>query len=174
MRGWISLAYERVLTACGFLVGLTIVIIAVLISLDVLLRNLELYSSGALLELTEYALFITTFVGAPWVLWQGSHVRVDLVLTVVSAAVARALELVADAAGLFFSAVMGWHGFSVALVSFQRGDLIVKELVVPEWTLMVFVPLSCLLLVIEFARRMVVAWRTPAHTHAANKPQEGF
>jgi len=174
MRGRISLAYELVLTGCGFVVGLTIVIIAVLISLDVLLRNLDLYNSGALLELTEYALFITTFIGAPWVLWLGGHVRVDLVLTVVPAPVARVLEILADTAGLFFSGLMGWHGFSVALVSFERGDLIVKELVVPEWTLMVFIPVSCLLLVIEFLRRIVVTWRAPPQAHAAGELHEGF
>jgi TRAP-type transport system small permease protein len=174
MRGRISLAYERLLTGCGFVVGLTIVIIAVLISLDVLLRNLELYSSGALLELTEYALFITTFIGAPWVLWLGSHVRVDILLTVVPAPVARAMEIAADTAGLLFSCVLGWHGFSVALVSFERGDLIVKELVVPEWTLMAFIPASCLLLAIEFLRRIVVTWRAPQRAHAAGELHEGF
>ena len=174
MRGRINSAYELVLTGCGFIVGLTILVIAVLISLDVLLRNLDLYSSGALLELTEYALFVTTFVGAPWVLWLGSHVRVDLVLTVAPAPVARAMEIVADTAGLFFSGVMGWHGFSVALVSFERGDLIVKELVVPEWTLMMFIPISCLLLAIEFLRRIVITWRGPPQAHAADELREGF
>ena len=174
MWGRINSAYELVLTGCGFIVGLTILVIAVLISLDVLLRNLDLYSFGALLELTEYALFVTTFVGAPWVLWLGSHVRVDLVLTVAPAPVARAMEIVADTAGLFFSGVMGWHGFSVALVSFERGDLIVKELVVPEWTLMIVIPISCLLLAIEFLRRIVITWRGPPQAHAADELREGF
>jgi TRAP-type transport system small permease protein len=166
MRGRISLVYERLLTGCGFIVGFTIVIIAVLITLDVLLRNLDLYSSGALLELTEYALFVITFVGAPWVLWLGGHVRVDLLFTVVPAPFARAMEIVADAAGLFFSGVMGWHGFSVALVSFERGDLIVKQLVVPEWILMAVIPASCALLSVEFLRRIVATWRAPLRVPA--------
>ncbi len=174
MRGRISLVYERLLTTCGFIVGLTIVIIAVLITLDVLLRNLDLYSSGALLELTEYALFVITFIGAPWVLWLGSHVRVDLLFTVVPAPVARVLEIIADGAGLFFSVVMGWHGFSVALVSFERGDLIVKQLVVPEWTLMAFIPASCVLLSIEFLRRIAAIWHAPLRAQADGPHPEGL
>ena len=166
MRGRISLVYERLLAGCGFIVGLTIVIIAVLITLDVLLRNLDLYSSGALLELTEYALFVMTFVGAPWVLWLGSHVRVDLLFTVVPTSVARVMEIVADGAGLFCCGVMGWHGFRVALVSFERGDLIVKQLVVPEWILMAVIPVSCVLLCIEFLRRITAAWHVPLHARA--------
>jgi len=174
MRARISQIYERLLTACGFVAGMTFVLLAVLIALDVLLRNLGLFSSGALLEITEYALFATTFLAAPWVLWLGNHVRVDLVLTMVPTPVALILEIVADLAGLVCSVMLGWHGFNVALVSFQRGDLIVKQLVVPEWTLMMFIPASCLLLAIEFIRRIVVAWRAPPQPYAVSPQSEGF
>lgn len=174
MRACISLAYERLLTGCGFVAGATLVALAVLITLDVLLRNLGVFSSGALLEITEYSLFVTTFIAAPWVLWLGSHVRVDLVLTQAPVRIARLMEVVADCVGLICSALLGWHGLSVTLVSFQRGDLIVKQLVVPEWTLMMFIPLSCLLLIIEFVRRIVVVWRTPLQSYAVSRPREGF
>ena len=174
MRAWISLAYGRLLRSCGFVAGLTFVVLAFLIALDVVLRNLGLFSSGALLEITEYALFVTTFLAAPWVLWLGSHVRVDLVLLQVPAPVARWMEIIADYAGLVCSLILGWHGLNVTLVSFQRGDLIVKELVVAEWMLMMFIPLGCALLAIEFLRRLVVAWLSPPHSHEAGQPREGF
>ncbi|OGA51306.1 MAG: hypothetical protein A3G25_20070 [Betaproteobacteria bacterium RIFCSPLOWO2_12_FULL_63_13] len=174
MRARISLAYQGLLAGCGFLAGATFAVLAALISLDVLLRNLGLFNSSELLEITEYALFVTTFIAAPWVLSQGSHVRVDLVLTQVPAPVARWMEITADAAGLFCSALLGWHGFNVALVSFQRGDLIVKQLVVEEWTLIMFIPASCLLLAIEFLRRILTAWRSPPQSHAIGGPREGF
>jgi TRAP-type C4-dicarboxylate transport system permease small subunit len=174
MSARLAVAYERLLTACGFVAGATLVALAVLITLDVLLRNLNLFSSGALLEITEYVLFATTFIAAPWVLWLGSHVRVDLVLSQVPVPVARLMEIVADFAGLICSGLLGWHGFSVTLVSFQRGDLIVKQLVVPEWTLIMFIPAGCILLVIEFLRRIVVVWRTPSQSYAVGRKREGF
>ena len=174
MRARLYTAYERLLTGCGLFSGSTLVVLAVLITLDVFLRNLGLFSSGALLEITEYALFVTTFIAAPWVLWLGSHVRVDLVLSQVPAPVARVMEIVADAVGAACSAVLGWHGLNVTLVSFQRGDLIVKQLVVPEWMLMMVIPLSCLLLVVEFLRRIVIVWRTPRHAYAVSRTKEGL
>jgi TRAP-type C4-dicarboxylate transport system permease small subunit len=174
MRAGLSTAYERLLTGCGLFAGVTLVVLAVLITLDVFLRNLGLFSSGALLEITEYALFVTTFAAAPWVLWLGSHVRVDLVLSQVPAPVARLMEIVADAAGAVCAAVLGWHGLNVTLVSFQRGDLIVKQLVVPEWTLMMFIPLSCLLMVVEFLRRIVVVWRTQPQVYEVSRTREGL
>lgn len=170
----LNTAYERVLMGCGLFAGTTLVVLAVLISCDVLLRNLGLFSSGALLELTEYALFITTFIAAPWVLWLGSHVRVDLVVSLVPAAAARIMEICADAVGVICSALLGWHGLRVTLVSFQRGDLIVKQLVIPEWTLMMFIPLSCVLLVIEFLRRIVMVYRTSPELYAIRRTGEGL
>lgn len=174
MRERIGLAYAWLLTCCGFAAGATLFLLALLITLDVLLRNLGLFSSGALLEITEYALFATTFIAAPWVLWLGSHVRVDLMLTQVPPPVARLMEIAADSVGLACSALLGWHGLGVTLETFQRGTLIVKQLVVPEWMLMLFIPVSCLLLVIEFLRRIVVAWRTPPRMHVPSRPREGF
>jgi TRAP-type C4-dicarboxylate transport system permease small subunit len=174
MRARLNTAYGRLLTGCGLFAGVTLVVLAVLITLDVLLRNLGLFSSGALLEITEYALFVTTFIAAPWVLWLGSHVRVDLVLSQVPAPVARLMEIVADAVGAACAAVLGWHGLNVTLVSLQRGDLIVKQLVVPEWTLMMFIPLSCLLMVIEFLRRIVTVWRTQPQVYEVSRTREGL
>lgn len=174
MHAGLNTAYERLLTGCGLFAGATLALLAVLITLDVFLRNLGLFSSGALLEVTEYALFVTTFIAAPWVLWLGSHVRVDLVLSQVPAAVARLMEIVGDAVGAVCSGLLGWHGLNVTLVSFQRGDLIVKQLVVPEWILMMFIPMSCLLLVVEFLRRIVAVWRTQAQAYAVERTREGL
>jgi len=84
------------------------------------------------------------------------------------------MEIAADMAGAVCSGLLGWHGFNVTLVSFQRGDLIVKQLVVPEWMLIMFIPLSCLLLVIEFLRRIVVLWRTRPQDYAVDRTGEGL
>ena len=152
-------AYDRVLTATGFLCGAVFVVLAVLISLDVLLRNIGVYSSAWLLEVTEYALFATTFLAAPWVLRLASHVRVDLVVSLVPAAVARRLELSADAAGFVCALLLARHGWRIALDAFVRGDLIVKELIVPEWWLLAVIPVSGTMMAIEFARRFAATAR---------------
>lgn len=150
-----GVAFDRLLLALAAVAGGVICAVAVLITLDVVLRNLGLASFTWLLEVAEYALFVTTFIAAPWVLSLGSHVRVDIVLTSVSAATARILELVVCVLGAAICLTLGWHGLRVTGDSFFRGDLIYKELVVPEWILLVFIPFGCLLLTIEFVRRFL-------------------
>ena len=148
-------AFDRLLLALAAIAGAVICAVAVLITLDVVLRNLGLASFTWLLEVAEYALFITTFIAAPWVLSLGSHVRVDILITSVSAATARLLELAVSVLGAVICLILGWHGLRVTADSFFRGDLIYKELVVPEWMLLIFIPFGCLLLTIVFVRRFV-------------------
>jgi TRAP-type C4-dicarboxylate transport system permease small subunit len=125
-----------------------------------------------LLELSEYALYVTTFIAAPWVLSLGSHVRVDLLTVSVPPAAARILEVLADILGLAISAIMGWYGLRVVMDGIARGDLIYKEIVIPEWWLLVFIPFGCLLLAVEFLRRLC---RTLLGDQSAAGPlTEGF
>lgn len=166
-------AYDALLKAFGFLAGSTFAALSVAISIDVLLRNLNVFSSAALLEITEYALFATTFLAAPWVLAQGAHVRVDLVISSVPKAFARLLEIIADIAGLVIVGLLGWHGLRVTYDSFTRGDVILKHLAVTEWWLLAIIPVSCAMLSVEFLRRLSRALKDGPLDLTA-KPSDGL
>jgi len=170
MQRTVSLAYDRLLAACGLAAGIAIAIMAVLITLNVALRNLGLANFPWLLEVSEYVLYIGTFMAAPWVLRLGAHVRVDLVVGSVPRPVARLLNLAADLAGAFLSAVLGWYGARIAWEAFTRGDLLFKEIVIPEWPLLVVIPVSGLLLTIEFIRRIAAGSQPPSDTAPADGP----
>lgn len=156
MAARLAKLYSLVLIGCGGFAGFVFMTMAVLVSLDVILRNLGIVNFPWLLELSEYALYAATFMAAPWVLHLGSHVRVDLIVSALPRALARICELIADVAGFAVVAVVGWYGLRVTLDSYGRGDLVVKELVVPEWILLVFIPLACLLMAVEFSRRIAL------------------
>jgi len=153
----LATAYRGLIRAMSLAAALILGVLAVLISLDVALRNLGIVTFPWLLELSEYALFAATFLAAPWVLRIGGHVRVDVLISVLPArasALLRALALVAGALG---SAVLAWHGLRITVEAFSRGNVIAKELVVPEWWLLAFIPLSSAVLAAEFVRQLLGA-----------------
>jgi TRAP-type C4-dicarboxylate transport system permease small subunit len=147
-------AYRGLLAALGLAAGAAIGILAVLISLDVVLRNLGLLNFPWLLEVSEYVVYYATLLAAPWVLHQGAHVRVDLLATMLPARWAARLERLADGLGLLLSLVLARHGGRIAWDAYERGDLLFKELVIPEWPLLVAIPLAGALLAVEFALRL--------------------
>jgi len=165
-------AYSALLDACGFAAGAAITVMAVLVTLNVILRGTGVGNLPWLLEVSEYVLYTATFMAAPWVLRLGAHVRVDLLLAVTPGAAGRVINYVADGAGLVFSLVLARHGFNVASEAFARGDVLFKELVVPEWPLLAVIPASGALLAIEFARRLARPSSEAATT--ADQPTDGL
>ena len=77
--------YGGLVLALAALVAISIAAIAILIPLDLLIRNLGWGNMPWLYEGVEYALYVGVFLAAPWVLHQGAHVRVDLLPTMLPA-----------------------------------------------------------------------------------------
>jgi TRAP-type C4-dicarboxylate transport system permease small subunit len=150
----IANAYERLLDGFGVLAGAAIAFLAILVSIDVVIRNLGIGNLPWLLEVAEYGLYVTTFLAAPWALHLGAHVRVDVLVRVVPRPVAFCLDGIADLIGLAASAVLFVHGLEATAASYADGSLLFKELVVTEWYLLAAMPFASTFLIIEFLCRL--------------------
>lgn len=149
--------YHALMQACGGAAALALGLAALLVALDVVLRNLNAMALPWVVEVSEYSLPIATFLAAPWILYRNEHVRLDLLLTALPRGVARAVDRVADVAGLLICLVFLWFGVYVIIDSARHGSIVDKTLSFPEWWLYVPVPFCFALLSIEFVRRMLVA-----------------
>ena len=150
VRAYLGLLHAGAVAAALLLGGL-----ALLVTADVVARNLGWGTLPWILEVSEYCLPLATFLVAPWLLARGEHVRVDVVLTILPRRIARALERAADAAGLAVSAVFVAYGIRAITSSVQQGSLVMKSIVFPEWWLFAPVPVSFALLAVEFLRRLL-------------------
>ncbi len=164
--------YDRFLGFCGLIAGISIAAVAVMVTLDVVLRNLGIGNFPWLIEVVEYELYVATFLATPWVLHQGAHVRVDLLPTLLPPPVARALEVLTDVIGTAISSVLFYYGLAAATDAFDLGSMIFKELVVAEWWLLSILPLSAAMLTVEFLRRLYRVFRGRPPT-APETPVEG-
>jgi TRAP-type C4-dicarboxylate transport system permease small subunit len=150
----LSQAYGRVLDglmliACLLLLGMTL-----LIGADVATRNLGLGGIAWSGEISEDILYLLTLLAAPWLLRQGQHIRVDILLRALPARTGWLLEWVGDAVGLACSLYFIWYGSKVVAASYQAGAVTIKTLVTPEWWLLAPLPVAFLLFAIEFVFRM--------------------
>jgi TRAP-type C4-dicarboxylate transport system permease small subunit len=165
--------YAWLLDSCGTLAGLILAALAVLVSIDVLIRNVGIGNLPWAIEVVEYALFVATFLAAPWVLHQGAHVRVDLLVTSVPGPVARVMELIVDVIGLMVSLTFLYYGLAAALDAYRIGSRIFKELIVAEWWLLAVIPASAFLLAIEFSLRLARAGAAADPTSDRDVPGKG-
>ncbi|MBC7802636.1 MAG: TRAP transporter small permease subunit [Candidatus Parcubacteria bacterium] len=150
--------YGRFL-ACLALAGCAVLLLMMLvICADVFLRNVRVVPGMLGVpwanEVTEYALYLITMLTAPWLLRQGMHIRVDVLLRVIPRRLAWYCEWAVDLIALGCCAVIAFYGVKAVLSSHAIGGTVVKVLSVPEWWLLAPLPATFSLLAIEFLFRM--------------------
>ena len=147
--------YGRALDACAVVAALLLGVVALLVTGDVVARNVGLGTLPWILEVSEYSLPLATFLVAPWLLHRNEHVRLDLVLTSLPPAASRTLERIADTLGLAICLVFVLYGAKAVASSAQQGSMVIKSVVFPEWWLYAPVPPCFALLALEFIRRVL-------------------
>jgi TRAP-type C4-dicarboxylate transport system permease small subunit len=146
--------YGHVLEAMMLLAGLLLLVMTFMIGADVVLRNIGAGGVAVSNELSEDILYLITLLTAPWLLRQGRHIRVDIVLRVLPPRVAWALEWLGDAIGIACCLYFVWYGAGVTAASYLNGSLSIKTLVTPEWWILAPLPIAFALLAAEFVFRM--------------------
>ena len=147
-------AYAATLHAGAVVAALLLGVVALLVTGDVVARNLGLGTLPWIIEVSEYSLPLATFLVAPWLLHRSEHVRFDTLLTALPPPAGRALERIADGMGLAICAVFVVYGAKAVGSSAQQGSLVIKAIVFPEWWLYAPVPACFALLGVEFVRRL--------------------
>jgi TRAP-type C4-dicarboxylate transport system permease small subunit len=149
----LSNAFGKLLDALAIAAALTLLAMVIMVTADILLRNLTRTGFPWSNEVSEYALYVITLLTAPWLLRRGQHVRVDLVLTLVPARVAWLMEAVSDVLGFAVCIVMIRYGFKMSVDSAMLDSITIKNLVFPEWWLLWPLPVCFALLAAEFVFR---------------------
>mgnify|MGYP001245834922 FL=1 len=153
-----AVVFGRLLQALALLGCAVIFLMTLMICADVLLRNVRLvpgvYGIAWANEVSEAMLYLVTMLTAPWLLRQGQHIRVDIVLRAVPPRLGWYFEWTADALGLACCLVISWYGARATFASFNAGSMSIKTLITPEWWLLAPLPVAFLLLAIEMGFRM--------------------
>jgi TRAP-type transport system small permease protein len=153
--------FAKLFYALAVLAALTLLAMVVMVSGDIILRNLTRTGFPWANEVSEYALYLMTLLTAPWLLRRGQHVRIDLVLTLVPARAAWLMEALADVMGFAVCLIMMRYGIKMTIDSASLGSITIKNLVFPEWWLLWPMPVCFALLAAEFAFRFDRLMRVP-------------
>lgn len=154
----ISHAYGRCMAALAMLGCAILMAMMLLIVADVALRNFAIKGLPVGLawstEISELMLYLITMCVAPWLLRQGQHIRVDIVLQAIPPRLAWGFEWLGDLIGFSCCVVIAWYGTQAAWASYLSGAVNIKTLVTPEWWALAPLPLVFVLLGIEMIFRM--------------------
>jgi TRAP-type C4-dicarboxylate transport system permease small subunit len=165
MTDALAAAWGRLLVV---LLGVACVLLFALMTvvcLDVVLRNVPLIAGmrgvPAANELSEFFLYLITMLSAPWLMRQGQHIRVDILLRAIPGKVAWAMEWCMDIAALACCVITFFYGVQSVIESRAAGSQLLKTFIIPEWWTLVPLPVTFLLLTVEVLFRIHRLQRGP-------------
>ncbi len=155
MLRWLS-ACEDALAALGAAI---FVFITLSICAEVVLRYGFNSPLSWVVEVSEYALLWMTFLATSWVLREGGHVRVDILMQLLSPAALRVCGLLSAASGIVASLVLVGFGIHATWIAYLRGSYTSTGLDIPTWMVLIVIPLGGAPLLLRFLRLWIEYYR---------------
>jgi C4-dicarboxylate transporter DctQ subunit len=152
----VAKAYDAILYGMAYLAAFLLVAMMVVITLDVVIRNLGYQSSAHFFTFTEYALLIVPCMGAQWLAREKGHIYVEILLMSLPERTRARMTMLVGVICVAVCLVVAWFGFQVALSDFLQNEKDVRSMDMPRWLIVGWIPLSFLMMAIEFARFL---WR---------------
>lgn len=133
--------------------GVLMMLIMLLVSYLVLMRYLLGRPPGWVVEICQYMIFALTFLGAPWLLRKRGHVAVDIVLAFLNQKANGVIAIFTSSVGMMISFFLAWYAAKSTWQHFMENIPVIEILRIPKALLLAFIPVSFLLMALEFLRQ---------------------
>lgn len=151
--------FDRLIDALAVVAGALLFGLVLLICLDVTARSLRLFATPWTLDIAQYALYVITFFGAPWVLREGGHISIEIFVERLPPGAQRTVRRLTHVIGALVCAVLLYFASWELWRSYSSHTLVYQTFVFPEWYLYSVAPPVFLILLVIFLRWII---RPPA------------
>ena len=149
---WLAKLYDGAIYGMALIAAVLMTAMMVTITLDVVLRNLGYQSSAHFFTFTEYALLVIPCLGAPWLAREKGHIYVEILLMAMPANARRVMTFIIGLICIAVCLVIAYYGFQVTWQDYVNNEKDVRSFDMPRWMVVGWIPISFLMMAIEFAR----------------------
>lgn len=147
-------AFERFTAGLAAVAAVLILAMSLWITYDVLARSLLGIASPWSFDLSEYSLVWITFLGAPWVLMQDRHVRIEILVDVLPTRLQRLLGILVCLIAIVVCAIFTWRTGIAAIEYFERDVMMPRIWRIPRIWPYCIIPIGSGLLMVVFVLRL--------------------
>jgi C4-dicarboxylate transporter DctQ subunit len=144
---------DKVLNGLACLAGCLMMIALLMVCIDVVMRYFFNSPIGGVLQFSEYVLLYIPFLAAAYVLKDDSHIKIDIVLNRLSPKLQATLNMVTSMFGFLVLLVLTYYGTYITLDYYRRGVPTLKYYKIPEFLVIMVIPLGCFLFALQFIRK---------------------
>lgn len=150
--GVLGKGFDALVTACAVAAAALLGFVTLSIAYAIFARAVGWQMPIWTVQLNEYAILWTTFLGSAWVLRRGGHVSIDLVTRRLSPARRGAARWLHRALGAAVCGVLAVFTGRMVWDHFVRGVVDVQAVDVPKGLVLLVIPLGFALLGAQFLR----------------------
>ncbi len=148
-----GIIFDRAIKSLTWLACVLLTFAILAVSIDVVLRYFFNRPTIWVLEICEYILLYVVFLGAAWVLKEEGHVRVGLVVDRLSPKTQALINMITSIVGALVCLTLTWYGVQVTWNHFVRGVPSIEMLHLPQFLVLMIIPIGSFLLFVQFLRR---------------------
>jgi len=146
---------DGVINFFAVIAGILLATMALIVTYNVIMRYFINRPPVWAIETTEYIMVYATFLAAAWVLKHGGHVKIDIILVMLSKKRQHALSVLVCILGIVACGLLAWYGMKATYSLYSREVIMMKMMPWPKWVLVAPIPIGILLTFIQFIRKLI-------------------
>lgn len=146
---------DRSLVLLAILAGILVVLVMLLVTGDVLFRYALSSPIRWAPEITEIFILYIAFLGTAWVLKRDGHIKLDLVMRVLSPKAKNTLLFFSYLVCFAICCIIFWFGIKTTLLCFERNMYDPTVMEFPIGPIVAIIPVGTFFLILEFARKLI-------------------
>jgi TRAP-type C4-dicarboxylate transport system permease small subunit len=146
---------DGVINFFAVIAGILLATMALIVTYNVIMRYFVNRPPVWAIETTEYIMVYATFLAAAWVLKHGGHVKIDIILVMLSKKRQHALNVLVCILGIVACGLLAWYGMKATYSLYSREVIMMKMMPWPKWVLVAPIPIGILLTFIQFIRKLI-------------------
>ena len=156
-------AVDSVLTAGGYVCAALTVFVTLLLLYEVFTRYILHRPSMWSLDIATYALLYLALIGAPWLLKEDGHIKIEIITSRLTERTQAFITGVTSVIASLACAVFCWQATILTLESYSEGHFIDRSIVVSRYLVVWVIAFGTFFLSIQFARRAYEHFHTFSH-----------
>ncbi len=144
---------DMVIVCFTWFSGILMIFALISVCIDVVLRYFFNSPTGWVLQISEYILLYIPFLSAAYVLQEDGHIKVDILLSFLSQRMQALFDTMTSILGAGVLLILTYYGSIVSYDYYIRQVITLKYLKIPEFLVVIAIPVGCLMFALQFIRR---------------------
>ncbi len=155
MKLWRKAAniFDGIIRLFAVIAAVILVLVMSIILYEIVMRYFLNRPTVWVLEYSELSLVVITFLGTTWLLKEGWHTKMDIVLTRFTPRTQTVVNVITSIMSAIVFLIVAWYGAEATRVTFMAGATSSSTLAIPQYPILLIIPVGSFLLFIQFLRR---------------------